>query len=230
MCIRDRDLARWAAFLHAGDDEVLSAATLEEMREPLVVDDRPGQPWTGAHGLGLQIWNIEGRRTFGHGGSMPGFLAALQVDAGTGDAVVIATNTTAGLGGALPTDLAAILREHAPADVAPWSPDLVSPPVVALTGAWYWGPYALVIRAETGDDLDLAPMTGAGRASRFRLRSDGTYLGTDGYFRGETLRVVRDPADRVTHLDVASFVLTRGPYEPAGDVHGGVDPAGWSGG
>lgn len=222
------DLSRWASFLHTGHDEVLVRATLEEMREPLVIDDRPGEPWTAAHGLGLQVWNTAGRRTFGHGGSMPGFLASLQVDAESGDGVVVATNTTAGLRGSLPADLAAILREHAPAPEAPWSPAAVSAPVLALTGTWYWGPHPLLMRVETNDDLDLAPLAGAGRASRFRRKDDDTYLGRDGYFRGETLRVRHDDAGRVTHLDLASFILTRAPYEPGEPIPGGVDPAGWS--
>ncbi len=224
------DLARWARFLYAGHDEVLSADTLEEMREPLVVDDRPGQPWTGAHGLGLQLWNLDGRRAFGHGGSMPGFLATLQVDAASGDAVVVASNTTAGLRGALPTDLAALLHEHAPVTGEPWTPANVSAEVLALTGSWYWGPQPLVVRAETDDALDLAPMSGAGRASRFRRRPDGSFLGRDGYFRGETLQVVRDERGRVTHLDLASFVLTRAPYDPVDPIPGGVEASGWSAG
>jgi CubicO group peptidase (beta-lactamase class C family) len=224
------DLARWAAFLHGGHDEVLAVDTLEEMREPLVVDDRPDEAWTGAHGLGLQVWNTDGRRSFGHGGSMPGFLAVLQVDAGSGDAVVVATNTTAGLRGVLPADLATILRERAPMSDAPWSPSEVTAAVVALTGAWYWGPQPLLLRAEAEDELDLAPMAGGGRASRFRRQPDGSYLGRDGYFRGETLRIGRDPAGTVTHLDLASFILTRAPYEPADHVPGGVDPTGWSAG
>lgn len=223
-----RDLATWAHFLHAGHDEVLGADTLEEMREPLVVDDRPGQAWTGAHGLGLQVWNTDGRRAFGHGGSMPGFLAVLQVDAGSGDAVVVAANTTVGLRGTLSTDLASLLRDHAPAVDEPWTPAAVSSEVLALTGAWYWGPQPLLLRADGEDAFDLAPMSGSGRASRFSLRPDGTYLGRDGYFRGERLHPVRDETGRVTHLDLASFVLTRAPYEPADPVPGGVDPAGWS--
>ena len=222
-----RDLARWASFLHTGHPEVLDGASLEEMREPLVVDDRPGEPWTTAHGLGLQVWNTAGRRSFGHGGSMPGFLATLQVDADSGDAVVVATNTTAGLRASLPNDLAAILREDAPATGTAWSPSSVPREVVALTGTWYWGPTPLVVRTEAGDDLHLAPLVGVGRASGFRLRDDGTYLGRDGYFRGETLRAVRDAAGNVTHLDLASFILTRAPYEPGDDVPGGVHPEGW---
>lgn len=51
----------------------------------------------------------------------------------------------------------------------------------------------------------------------------------DGYHTGEPLRVVRGPGGAPAHLDLGSFVFTRGPYDPAGPVPGGVDPAGWTG-
>ncbi len=69
------DLARWATFLGGDTAGLLSADTLAEMCEPHHVVDEPGQPWTGAHGLGWQVWNVDGVRYAGHGGSMPGFLA-----------------------------------------------------------------------------------------------------------------------------------------------------------
>ena len=79
-----RDLAGWAGFLGGRTGGVLAPSTLAEMCEPLAVDDRPGLAWTGAHGLGLQLWNLGGRRYVGHGGSMPGFLAGLRVEQGPG--------------------------------------------------------------------------------------------------------------------------------------------------
>src|SRR6187200_126735 len=80
------DLARWATFLGGATDGLLSADTLAEMVEPHHVVDDPGQPWVAAHGLGFQVWNVDGARFAGHGGSMPGFLAGLRVrlDAGVG--------------------------------------------------------------------------------------------------------------------------------------------------
>ena len=62
---------------------MLSADTLAEMYEPHTIDDNPGQPWTTAHGLGWQVWNVDGTRYAGHGGSMPGFLAGLRVEVET---------------------------------------------------------------------------------------------------------------------------------------------------
>jgi hypothetical protein len=52
-------------------------------------------------------------------------------------------------------------------------------------------------------------------------------VGLDGYYAGETLRVLRGPDGAVSHLDIGSFVLTREPYAPADVVPGDVDPAGW---
>ncbi|RYY40254.1 MAG: class A beta-lactamase-related serine hydrolase, partial [Actinomycetales bacterium] len=83
------DLARWAAFAAGHTAGLLEDATLREMLRPVAVSDVTGQPWTGAHALGWQVWNVAGRRHVGHGGSMPGFLASLRVDVESGDGVVV---------------------------------------------------------------------------------------------------------------------------------------------
>ena len=54
-------------------------------------------------------------------------------------------------------------------------------------------------------------------------------MGLDGYYAGETLRVVRRADGSIAHLDVGSFVFTREPYEPDSGVPGGVDKEGWRG-
>ncbi|WP_425568926.1 hypothetical protein [Pseudonocardia xishanensis] len=46
-------------------------------------------------------------------------------------------------------------------------------------------------------------------------------MGLDGYFAGETLRLLDGS------LNLATFVFTRTPYDPAAPVPGDVDPAGW---
>lgn len=217
------DLARWAGLLAGRHPELLDPATLAEMLEPQVVDDRPGAAWTAAHGLGLQVWNDDGRRSHGHGGSMPGFLAGLRVEAATGDASISLCNSTSGLSGELGTQLLEILG---PGPVAPWVPSPLAPEVLALTGSWFWGPSHLLLRA-TPDGLELAPATGAGRGSRFVADDDGTWRGLDGYYADEPLRVVHHPDGTPPHLDLASFVLTRIPYDPTADVPGGIDPDGW---
>lgn len=226
-----RDLARWAAFVagpdHGGMAGLLDPATHALLARPVVVDDRPGQPWTTAHSLGFQVWNRGGQRLIGHGGSMPGFLAGLQVDVDTGDGVVLATNTTAGLGPDLAADLLSTLQEQVPHPPDPWRPATTAIPV-ELAGVWYWGPSPLAIRVAADGELDLAAVPPAlGRASRFRPAGDGTYVGLDGYYADEILRVVRADDGTPRWLEVASFVLTRTPYDPAADIPGGVDPAGW---
>jgi CubicO group peptidase (beta-lactamase class C family) len=113
------DLLHWAAFAGGDTAEVLSPDTLAEMYEPHTINDNPGQPWTGAHGLGWQVWNVEGTRYAGHGGSMPGFLAGLRVEIESGDGVVILTNTTSGMGAIGPERLTAYL-EREPRTPEPW--------------------------------------------------------------------------------------------------------------
>jgi CubicO group peptidase (beta-lactamase class C family) len=218
------DLGRWAALLAGHRDDLVATATLTEASRPRVVDDRPGLPWTAAHGLGVQVWNHDGRRTIGHGGSMPGFLAVLSVDVDTGDGVVVAANTTRGLDPALTTDLLEVLWEEEPA-VAPWRP-ANDTSLLELTGVWYWGPAPTSVRASGEGELLLAPMDGPGRTSRFVPDADGGFVGLDGYYAGERLRVVRDDRGRARALDLASFVFTREPYGPTVDVPGGTAPWG----
>ena len=107
-----QDLARWAAFAGGDTGGVLSTDTLAEMYEPHTVADNPGQPWTTAHGLGWQVWNVDGTRYAGHGGSMPGFLAGLRVDVETGDGVVILANSTSGMGPVAPELLTAFVERE----------------------------------------------------------------------------------------------------------------------
>ena len=76
------DLCRFAAFLLDGDDRVFGAETLAEMR---TAPPPPGDDIRdGGYGLGLQLFRLDGRLFFGHGGSMPGFLATLCVSAADG--------------------------------------------------------------------------------------------------------------------------------------------------
>lgn len=68
---------------------------------------------------------------------------------------------------------------------------------------------------------------GEGRGSRFSPTVDGSWVGRDGYYLGEPLRVVRGTDGSVSHLDLASFRYTRTPYDPQRDIPGGVDDRGW---
>lgn len=70
------------------------------------------------------------------------------------------------------------------------------------------------------------PVNG-GRGSRFRPVRRDEWVGLDGYYAGEPLRVVRRDNNAVSYLDLASFVFTRTPYDPSAAIPGGLDPRGW---
>ncbi|MVA75014.1 serine hydrolase [Auraticoccus sp. F435] len=214
------DLATWSEFLRSGHPDVLSADTLAEMRRPIGLHDLPGQPWGSAHGLGLEVANVAGRRRIGHGGSMPGFLAALRVDVESGRGVLVMTNTTAGLSATLLPSLWELVEEHLPVPVEPWYADPAQTELLELAGPWYWGPAPYHLSTLADGWIDLSPV-GLGRGSRFRPTGSDRWVGTSGYYDGETLAVVR--RDGVPHhLDLASFRFTRTPYDPDADLPGGV--------
>jgi CubicO group peptidase (beta-lactamase class C family) len=231
------DLARWASFLAGDTAGLLAPETLAEMLEPHHVDDQPGQPWSASHGLGWQLWNADGVRDAGHGGSMPGFLAWLRVRRGSdhgaapADGAVVMTNTTSSPAVRdLATTLLATLGRCEPAPVEPWSAEGATPagaPTVPLdlVGTWHWGPAVTMARV-VGEHLVFGE-PGQGRGTRFVRTGPDSWVGLDGYHTGEPLRAVRRPDGTVAHLDLASFRFTRIPYDPECDVPGGVDPAGW---
>jgi hypothetical protein len=134
------DLCRFAAFLAHGDEAVLNADALAEMRAP--ASGPEGNGWEAGYGLGLQLSRADGRLFFGHTGSMPGFLATLWVSADDDVSGIVLANCTSGLTvGRVASDLVRIVAEHEPRIPAPWTPlPEVDPQLLALTGAWYWGP------------------------------------------------------------------------------------------
>ncbi|HEY2575849.1 MAG TPA: serine hydrolase domain-containing protein [Streptosporangiaceae bacterium] len=220
------DLCRFAAFLIGGDDRVLPAATLAEMRVPASGQDDPSG---FGYGLGTQILHRDGRTLYGHLGSMPGFLCGLWVSPADGLGGIALANATSGPDpNGVAADLIKIVAEYEPPIPAPWRPlTEVDQALLALTGLWYWGPRAYVLRLIADRGLELGPATGRGRASQFRAQSDGTWTGLDGYYTGETLRLVRGTDGTVDHLDLGSFVFTREPYGPDGPLAARPDPEGW---
>ncbi|MFP1626041.1 serine hydrolase domain-containing protein [Streptomyces sp. 5K101] len=223
------DLCRFAWFLAEGDDRVLSADSVREMRTPSVPAE--AGDWNSTYGLGLQIVRGEERTLVGHSGSLPGFLAGLWVSVEDGVAAVALTNATSGpLASTVAADLVRIVADAEPRMPAPWRPlPEVDQELLALTGPWYWGTYAYGLRLDRDRGVELEPLRGGGRRSRFVAGPDGAWTGLDGYFAGETLTVVRREDGSVSHLDLGSFVFTREPYEQGDAVPGGVDEAGWRG-
>jgi hypothetical protein len=222
------DLCRFASLLSSGADGVLSADTVAEMREPRSAPETDS--WESAYGLGLQLLRRDGRMLAGHTGSMPGFLCALWVSIEDEVGAVALANTTSGLAiGTIVADLVDIVAQREPRIPAPWRPasDL-APTLLELVGPWFWGPTGYALRLEADGHLQLTALSGKGsRDARFRPADDGSWIGLNGYFAGETLRPMRDATGRLTHLDIGSFVFTRQPYDPDAPIPGGVDPKGW---
>ncbi len=223
------DLGRFAAFLMDGDERVLGAASLAEMRAPEA--EPQGADWTAGYGLGVQLVRRDGRILAGHTGTMPGFVAQVWTSPRDGIASVVLGNLTSlSTAGAVAADLIRTVAENEPRIPEPWRPlEGVDPALLELTGPWYWGATAFVLRLRADRGLDLTPVDGSGpgRAAHFRAETDGTWTGLDGYYAGETLTVVRGAEGAVSHLDLGTFVFTRQPYEPGGAVPGGVDTGGW---
>ncbi|MFI7385278.1 serine hydrolase domain-containing protein [Streptomyces sp. NPDC049813] len=224
-----RDLASFAAFLTTGDERVLSAESVREMRTP-AAPVVPGD-WEASYGLGTQVLRRDGRTLVGHTGSLPGFVAGLWLSEEDGLAAVTLVNCTSGV--PAPTVAADLLRIVAAAEPripAPWRPLAeVDTATLELAGPWYWGTQVVALRLSADGGVDLGPAAGGGRRSRFRPNGDGTWTGIDGYYAGEVLQAVRRPDGSLSHLDLGSFVFTREPYGAGAPVPGGVDPEGWRG-
>lgn len=202
------DLVTWGQFLAGSRPDLLDPSTLHEMSIP-VLDD---------YGLGLQVSANAGGLLVGHGGSMPGFMARLVVDPGSGIGAAVLTNATTGIDThQLALDL--IDGDFVDDVPAPWVPTLTVPPEAAgLPGLWFWGHTAHEARWHN-DGLDLVALTGTMR-DRFVLV--GSHLvGVSGYHRGETLEVHRRPDGTIRNIECATWVYTRVPYDPEVDIPGG---------
>lgn len=225
------DLAKFAAFLAKGDDRVLSAETVREMRTPAAPAEAADVVDGATYGLGMQIQHRDGRLLVGHSGSLPGFLANLTIGVADDVAAVVLANCTSGpVLSAVGADLVRIVAEAEPRIPEPWRPlTEVDAGVLELAGQWYWGTHVFALRLTSDGGVSLGPLSGGGRRSRFRINGDGTWTGLEGYYAGELLRAVRRPDGSVSHLDLGSFVFTREPYDEGASVPGGVDPEGWRG-
>jgi len=219
------DLAKWAAFLAGGHDRVLGSDTVAAMRESASPVDAADPD--GGYGLGLQLTRGGGRMLAGHTGSMPGFLAALWVSATEGVGALVLANCTSGLPvGTTAVDLLTITADAEPALPTPWRPaDSLAAGLLELVGPWYWGTTPFVLRVPASGEPHLGAVSGGTRSARFHVEHDDFWVGLDGYFAGERLRVVRRIDGSVSHLDLGSFVFTRQPYEPEAPVPGGFP--GW---
>jgi CubicO group peptidase (beta-lactamase class C family) len=208
------DLAKFAGFLCTGHPHVLDVATLDEMARV--------QPPAEAYGLGMVT--VPNTRLWGHLGSMPGFQACLLVDRQSGEGLVALCDGTTGFAG--PELTLRMLGEVTPVPPRPWLPTPRVPDwAEELVGWWFWGNSAYEVRFENGllEFRDLA--RGGVVAERFDRRTtdegDARIVGVAGYHLAETLHVRRTSTGEVQHLECATFVYTRTPYDPTAPIPGG---------
>jgi hypothetical protein len=187
------DLARWAAFLAAGDEHVLAPATVEEMWFPQVMYF-PDE-WIMGWGLGLQLFNRDGRIWGGHGGAMAGHLAGVYVDRKTQIGAAALTNSgTRGDMDGTAISFAAKAVELWPEELEPWRPEPEPPAEVRrLLGRWWSEGMEFVFWWEQGALRARVAAAPAGRPPTiFEPIGDGQFGAVSGRERGERLTVDGD--------------------------------------
>lgn len=207
------DLATWAAFLADPAPEVLAPETLTAMCAPVVISDLDS--WTSGHGLGLELHRQGDRVYVGHGGSMPGYLAALAVHRPSRTGIVGFANSYGFRTGsirALGQRILTTVLDAEPTPTTPWRPAGGPPPaeVAELIGRWWWMGLAVDITWDGACGELLAHRAGV-PPIRFAPEGPARWRGRSGWEDGEILTVLRDDAGRAIALDVATFVFTRHP-------------------
>jgi CubicO group peptidase (beta-lactamase class C family) len=206
-----RDLCRWAAFLAAPDESVLSRVSVEEMRTVQTIDEH--LRWSSGYGLGLSLQRDGDRILAGHGGSMPGFIAGVYVSPSDKVGVGVLTNSSSAALIDLSKKLIAATVESWPVPVEPWT--VQEPPpddVVPLLGIWFMEAEPVTLRWKDGkldarfpDDPDWKPSAVLVRESDDRWRVES------GWEQGEALRVERNPDGSIARLVLAGYPVTREP-------------------
>jgi len=206
------DLARWGAFLAAGDDRVLKASTLEEMAHVRAMVDHEG--WKLAWGTGLELYRRGDHVFVGHGGAMPGHLAALAVNRKTKIGAAVLTNSGAGPAPErLALDLAVAAIESLPAAADAWRPGEPAPAEIQpLLGRW-WVEGSEMVFAWRKGRLEAKLVDGPpGRdTSYFAPEGEDRFRSIEGRERGELLRVVRDADGGIEKMYFATYPLRREP-------------------
>jgi CubicO group peptidase (beta-lactamase class C family) len=186
------DLARWAAFLAAGEAGVLAATTVEEMWFPQAMFDPAS--WELAWGLGLMLYNHEGAIYGGHGGAMAGHLAGVYVNRKTqvGAAALTNSGTRANMD-LLCLHLAVKAQELWPEEIEPWRPE-EAPPEDArpLLGRWWSEGSEFVFWWEQGKLRAKVASLPPGRGETAFDRDGDGWIASEGRERGERLVVRGD--------------------------------------
>jgi CubicO group peptidase (beta-lactamase class C family) len=206
------DLARWASFLSGPDPSVLAPSSATEMRAVQTMMDT--ERWEVGWGLGLGLYRRGDAIWAGHGGAMPGQVAALVFRPQDSIGAAVLANSGAFPG---PESLALALAEKAlelePTEPDAWRPAEQPPADVAgLLGAWWSEGYEHVFRWRDGRlvaDLPIAPEHR--RRSVFAPEGSDRWRVAEGRERGELLRVIRDEAGVPVKLYWATYPFTRTP-------------------
>lgn len=215
------DLAAWADFLATGCDGVLARETLDEMARARTMVDQAA--WTLGWGLGLELYRRADRVFVGHGGAMPGFLAAVCVHRPERTGAVALCNTGAGAAPeALALDLAEAVLEELPRAPELWRPDAGAPEDVGqLLGRWWSEGSELVLSWRSGRlRLELVEGTPGRNVSWLVPEGEGCWRIVEGRELGELLLVVRDATGAPVKLYVATYPLTRAPAAFADSASG----------
>ena len=206
------DLALWGDFLSTGNDAVLGRSAVDEMARVRTMVDH--EHWDIGWGLGLALYRRGDRVFAGHGGAMPGFLAAVIVHRGERIGAAVLANSTAGFDPeGLALDLTCAALELLPRAQEPWRADDGAPSeVAAILGRWWSEGSELLLTWDRGR-LRLEHLAGVpGRnLSWLVLEGEDRWRIAEGRELGELLRVVRDASGAPVKLYVATYPLTRVP-------------------
>jgi CubicO group peptidase (beta-lactamase class C family) len=208
------DLARWADFIATGDDRVLPKHVLDEMARVQAMADV--ETWAVGWGLGLELFRCGERVLAGHGGAMPGFLAAVCVHRAERTGAAVLTNTSAGaIPEALALDLACAALDALQRAPTQWHPRQDLPAEVEpLLGRWWSEGDEIVITWSEGRlRADAVVPGGPTWNTRSFLEPDGVdrWRVVEGREHGELLRAVRGAQGEIVKLYFATYPLTRHP-------------------
>jgi CubicO group peptidase (beta-lactamase class C family) len=213
------DLARWASVLSAAEPGLLPAATLAEMRTPVIMGDP--DTWTAGYGLGLQLWRRGERVYVGHTGSMPGYLAVVVAHRPSRTGVVAFANSyvlaDSSIGGLGLSIMDAVLAGEPEPHPLPWRPSVTPPPdIEPLCGRWWWMGIEFELGWDSGSsELIIYGPRAGDQPWRFVREGEDRWRGRTGEQAGEVLLVSRDDNGTPTAVDIATFILSRDPL-PAG--------------
>jgi len=183
------DLGRWAAFLARGEEGVLDPKTVEQMWFPQVMYF-PDE-WILGWGLGLMLYNQDGKIYGGHGGAMAGHLAGVYINRKTqlGAAALTNSGTRANID-LFAIQLVAKAMELWPEPVEMWRPEEAPPAdVAAILGQWWSEGNEFHFFWQGGTLHAKVAGTPPGRGeTTFEREGDG-WIAAAGRERGERLRI-----------------------------------------